>query len=411
MHLPRGQSTCQPIYSLEHECKANRDCKDEKGIFTICKDLDGKRMCSHPDQCLSNCQPSEFCGSEHECKQVPGCTSDEDCEHDLVCKLSSNGLRACQPKPSTEPEPSKVHECGRSSECKAKDKLGMICKEEENMVRKCVRPSECLRRRRCLGTELCDAENECRAPLECSSIKKCPPGQTCQEHKPGDPKTCHPDPNVEVPANLEKCDTTKDCTKAGDAERVCKEIEKGKKVCVAADQCESQCESNEICDSEGSCKALRTCTANFDCKEHEVCKKHKGKKLYTCQSKTEEDFQELNECGSNKDCELLGNLRTVCKEERGKKICVAPEQCWAMCFKRELCGPDHKCETAQHCVSSKVCKTEEKCRVLAPGGLATCQPSPPEPHQCGWSKDCELLGGENTLCKEAGGVRRCVCSD
>ena len=136
MHLPRGQSTCQPIYSLEHECKANRDCKDEKGIFTICKDLDGKRMCSHPDQCLSNCQPSEFCGSEHECKQVPGCTSDEDCEHDLVCKLSSNGLRACQPKPSTEPEPSKVHECGRSSECKAKDKLGMICKEDKNMVRK-----------------------------------------------------------------------------------------------------------------------------------------------------------------------------------------------------------------------------------------------------------------------------------
>ena len=288
--------------------------------MTICKDVDGKRICAHPDQCLSDCQPTEFCGSKHKCERLPECTSDEDCEADLICKVLPTGLKACQPK-STEVEQSNIHECGRTSECETKDKLGAICKEDENRIRTCVSPYKCLRRKGCLGNELCDIENECRAPLECSSTQKCPSGQTCEEHKPGDPKTCHPDLTLPAPEALEECDTTQDCIKEGGHDGVCKVGENGEKGCVSASQCQSQCETNEFCDSEDKCKALKTCRANFDCKENEICKKHKGKKLYTCQSKTDTGHQELNECGSNKDCEILDNRRTVCKEDQGLKSC------------------------------------------------------------------------------------------
>ena len=162
------------------------------------------------------------------CEQLPECTSDEDCSAGLICKVLPTGLKACQPK-STEVEQSNIHECGRSSECETKDKLGMICKEDENKIRTCVRPFKCLRRGRCLGNELCDINNECRAPLECSATQKCPTGQTCQEHKPGNPKSCHPDLTLPVPDTLEECDTTQDCIKEGGEERVCKVVEKGEK--------------------------------------------------------------------------------------------------------------------------------------------------------------------------------------
>ena len=172
-HLPKGNTTCQPVSkdSSEHHCKAHQDCQGRKNNFTICKDVDGKRICAHPDQCLSDCQPTEFCDSKHKCEQLPECTSDEDCSAGLICKVLPTGLKACQPK-STEVEQSNIHECGRSSECETKDKLGMICKEDENKIRTCVRPFKCLRRGRCLGNELCDINNECRAPLECSATQK-----------------------------------------------------------------------------------------------------------------------------------------------------------------------------------------------------------------------------------------------
>ena len=411
-HLPKGNTTCQPVSkdSTEHHCKTHQDCKGRKNNFTICKDDDGKRICAHPDQCLSDCQHNEFCGSKHKCEQLPECTSDEDCSVGMICKVLPTGKNACQPK-STGVKESNIHECGRTSECETKDKMGMICKEDENKIRTCVRPFKCLRRKGCLGNELCNKENECRAPLECSARQKCPSGQTCQEHKPGNPKTCHPDLNLPVPDTLEECDTTQDCKKEGGEDGVCKVGEKGAKGCVLANQCQSKCESNEFCDSEDKCRALKTCRANFDCKASEICKKHKGKKLYTCQSKTDTEYPEMNECGSNKDCEILDKRRTVCKEDKGLKRCVAPEQCLATCSKKEACGVRHKCEAPQFCISSQVCKTKEECKELAPGGLATCQPSPPEPHQCGWGRDCELLGGENTLCMEWGGVRTCVHPD
>ena len=407
-HLPKGTKTCQPLSggSSEHHCKANKDCegkKGKKGILSICKDVDGKRICIHPSQCLSNCQTTEFCSSKQNCERVPECTSDEDCSEDQICKVLPTGLNACE-KPVEIGPP---HECGRSSDC-AKDR---ICKEDENKIRKCALPYKCYKNNGCLGNKLCDVENECRTPLECSSSQDCPSGQTCQAHIKGkpaksgnrrlDPKTCHPDVNI-PPTTLEECDMTQDCIKDGEEDRVCKVNSKGEKGCVSATRCKSQCETNEICDSEDKCKAVRTCRANFDCKANEICKRQEGTmKIFICHSKP--DYPEVNQCGSNQDCKILDSRRTVCKEERGLKSCVAPEQCLASCSKKELCGPQHTCKVPQYCTSSQVCKTQEECKQLAPGMLATCQPSPPDSHQCGWSKDCELLGGENTLCMELGG--------
>ena len=48
------------------------------------------------------------------------------------------------------------------------------------------------------------------------------------------------------------------------------------------------------------------------------------------------------QCGSNLDCQRIGGMESVCKEESGKRTCVRPGRCFAKCQPNELCDSRHR---------------------------------------------------------------------
>ena len=130
----------------------------------------------------------------------------------------------------------------------------------------------------------------------------------------------------------------------------------------------------------------------------------------------------MDECSSMEDCVKKSQNQTVCKEDKGKRICVLPEQCLSQCTKREICNSEQKCVGLHPCRSNNACRAGEFCwwahgagRGLGPGiGQGTCRTAKESSsselilHQCVTNKDCEKTQKVRKVCKEDGRRRSCV---
>ena len=328
-----------------NECGSNADCQD--GERNVCKEQDGKRTCVEQKECFSKCSKSEFCDSKQRCVGSPPCNSNTDCSNNTTCvSHGTTGLKSCQPESV---EIAKMDECLTTVDCPARDKNRTICKEDSGR-KTCVRPEQCLST--CAGKEVCTDDHKCVVPHPCKSNNDCRAGQVCwwpikvggkgatsPHHGPGIGQgTCRSgEDGSTVDLVLDQCVSTKDCEKTQKMRKVCKTDGK-RKSCVYPDECLASCSSKEVCDSKHKCKPVNTCEEHNECGIGKVClESPTGQK--SCQpiflSPTEQ-------CGSNLDCQRMGGMESVCKEESGKRTCVRPGRCYAKCQPNELCDSRHR---------------------------------------------------------------------
>ena len=123
-------------------------------------------------------------------------------------------------------------------------------------------------------------------------------------------------------------------------------------------------------------------------------------------------MESLDQCGTNRDCEITDQANPVCKRRNGRMACMSVSHCLSHCETTEFCDSRHLCKANQVCSSQEDCSEDESCKQLVPNGSRICLKKVVfvslYADHCATNKDCELKENKNVVCKEANGQRTCV---
>ena len=255
--LPSCQPDSQAAAKMD-ECSTSEDCVKIAKDRPVCKESSGRRTCVHPYQCMSQCTEKEICNHEHKCVVSHPCRSNNDCRAGEFCWWAKKEIKEgcgryifteAQKEGSDQIGPGVgqgtcrsstdlvSHQCVINKDCEETQRVRKVCKDVGKR-RSCVHPDECLAA--CSSKEVCDSKHQCKLINTCKDDSDCPKGEACLE------STCRPT----FFNSTEQCGSNLDCKTMGGSQSVCKEDNKGRRICRQPGiACLSTCQLDELCDS------------------------------------------------------------------------------------------------------------------------------------------------------------------
>ena len=217
------------MFEFLDACISKADCADVAGK-PHCRQFTKGAMktCQSSTPCTETCTPQQFCSKDGVCQggeseagrdivtiggPDTGATcifpftymavEYEECAMDLIV-----GRSWCSTKTDRQGKhtlgnwgecPSKRDVCGSNSDCILKGGNKTVCREDETLHRKCVKPSQCSSA--CSRHQVCMSNLRCRTPMLCNSDSDCSFGigtnqrnstavERCKQHVPGGVKVC-----------------------------------------------------------------------------------------------------------------------------------------------------------------------------------------------------------------------------